>query len=174
MVHPTVAAGVAMLAWLVVRNWSLIARVLLAVALLLLAWEPASGGAWWGILLTAMAAGVAVSVVWDDVRGRRPTPRSTTDGSMPSPSPSPPPAVAALPVPGIRHGRVLPAGVVTELERAEWFGDLLDVNIAGYEEARRSGDLRAQAAFVGEIEELATEMRTMLRVVLGERRRVAK
>jgi hypothetical protein len=60
----------------------------------------------------------------------------------------------------------------TELERADAFGDLLEANLAGLIDAYRSGDVRAQAAFAGEIADVARSMETMLRVVVGERHRV--
>jgi hypothetical protein len=90
-----------------------------------------------------------------------PPPDLTSDGFMPwKPAEAPP----LLPPPN--------AEPLTELERAEWYSDLLDVNIAGLEEAKRNGDLRAQAAFAGEIEDLATDLREMLRIVLVDRHRI--
>jgi hypothetical protein len=61
---------------------------------------------------------------------------------------------------------------LTDLERAEAYGDLLEANLEGLVDAYRSGDVRAQAAFAGEIAGVAQSMESALRVVVGERYRM--
>jgi hypothetical protein len=187
--HPTIAVGVAVLAWLFVHRWSSLARMLLAVAAIMLGWEPATRGDRLGFVLVSAACGIAVSVLLEelvgirrsavapaDVRQQQPLVAARPPGAPPTPVPpvdltsdgfmpwKPAPAPPLVPPPAEEP--------LTELERAEWYSDLLDVNIAGLEEAKRNGDLRAQAAFAGEIEDLASDMREMLRVVLGDRHRI--
>jgi hypothetical protein len=95
-----------------------------------------------------------------------PAPPSTPRPTVPPPTgavradPSPPPSPVAGP------------DRFTELERADAFGDLLEANLAGLVDAYRSGDVRAQAAFAGEIADVARGMESMLRVVVGERHRI--
>jgi hypothetical protein len=61
---------------------------------------------------------------------------------------------------------------MTELEQAAEYRGLLDANLAGLQEARESGDLRAETAFAGEIADIARSMRSRLRVVVDERHKL--
>jgi hypothetical protein len=79
---------------------------------------------------------------------------------------------AATPAPPAPEAATATPERYTELDRADVFGDLLEANLAGLVDAYRSGDVRAQAAFAGEIADVARGMETMLRVVVGERHRV--
>jgi hypothetical protein len=104
--------------------------------------------------------------------------RSRLSRRMPAPSPRPtvppPPGAvrAATPMPPVPETATATPERYTELERADAFGDLLEANLAGLVDAYRSGDIRAQAAFAGEIADVARGMESMLRVVVGERHRI--
>jgi len=104
-------------------------------------------------------------------RSRRAVRRPAT---APRPTVPPPPGAvrAATPMPPVPETVTTTPERYTELERADAYGDLLEANLAGLVDAYRSGDIRAQAAFAGEIADVARGMETMLRVVVGERHRV--
>lgn len=167
--HPTLAVGLVIVTWLVAHNRSTGARVLVGVAALLLGWEPATGGSRVGHILLLIAAGIAASLIWDRLRG--PTDRG--DEQPLSQLPHAVDASASMcsvhqpPAPLLR-----PDEPMTEFDQADAYGDLLDANIEGLHDAQEAGDVRAQAAFAGEIAELATGMRSLLRVVVGDRRRL--
>jgi hypothetical protein len=210
--HPTLALSVVLLSWCFFRNRSMGARSLLAVALALLGWEPATAGNRVGLVLLLVALGAAASMLWDLAAGnlaeRRATVAATAAGAPGAPGatgpavlapqpapprrprwsrrsihvrrtsrrptvPPPPGAVrAATPMPPVPDTATATPDRWTELDRADAFGDLLEANLAGLVDAYRSGDIRAQAAFAGEIADVARGMETMLRVVVGERHRV--
>jgi hypothetical protein len=160
---PFLATGVVLLSWLAVRRRSTGSRLLMASVLLMLGWEPAARGDRFGIVALLAGGGVAASVVADIVVAhvvRRPVRlglrrlRSHTHDPTARPSPS--------------RGEPL-----TELEQAQALGDLLDANILGLLQAKDDDDVRAQAAFSGEIARLATDMHALLRFVLGERQRLS-
>lgn len=165
MMHPTLAVALALLTWLLVRNRSIATRLLLGVAALLLGWEPASTGSASGGFLLTVAAGIALSLAWDGWARSRSRDRFVYRIQDPGPTastqnesrPAEPP-VSSEPM--------------TELDRAETYGELLDAYFAGLQEAQESGDVRAQAAFAGEIADIAKEMRSLLRVVVGDRQRL--
>lgn len=176
--HPTLALSVVLLSWCFFRNRSMGSRSLLAVALALLGWEPATAGNQVGLLLILVAAGAVASMLGDLVLGavaerRGSVPSSRSVASLRPTVPPPPGAVrAASPPPPAPETATSTPERWTELDRADAFGDLLEANLAGLVDAYRSGDVRAQAAFAGEIADVARGMETMLRVVVGERHRV--
>jgi hypothetical protein len=182
--HPTLALSVVLLSWCFFRNRTMGTRTLFGASLALLGWEPATAGNQAGMLLILIAVGVAVSVLWDmaaDLAPARRRSRPVAGGgpvptvpAPPTPRPTVPPPTGAVraqpsppPAPATAFDRF------TELERADAFGDLLEANLAGLVDAYKSGDVRAQAAFAGEIADVARGMETMLRVVVGERHRVS-
>lgn len=61
---------------------------------------------------------------------------------------------------------------MTELDRADDFAHLLDAYFAGLQDAERTGNVAAQAAYASEIADIAQQMRSMLRIVVGERQRL--
>jgi len=191
--HPTLALSVVLLSWCFFRNRSRGTRTLFGASLALLGWEPATAGNQAGLVLILAAVGVAVSVLWDiaadlvPARRRRsrpgltggPVPVPATDVSWTPPAPPPTPRPTVPPPTGAVRAQPSPppspvAGPdrFTELERADAYGDLLEANLAGLVDAYKSGDVRAQAAFAGEIADVARSMETVLRVVVGERHRV--
>lgn len=156
---PVLASGIAVLSWLAVRRRSVLSRLLLVTTLVLLGWEPAGRSDGFGILLLVIAGGVAASLVWDGFVA-----------AGPNESPSRRPHIRAA---DDTRRSPRPAGEpLTELEQADALGVLLDANIGGLQAAKHAGDVRAQAAFAGEVAELAADMQAMLRVVLGERHRL--
>jgi hypothetical protein len=118
------------------------------------------------------------------IRLRRSRPRQATVAhpvpgvthSTPPPPTAPPPSTWSPPPRppewSQAQQRRLAGEPLTDLERAEAYGDLLEANLEGLVDAYRSGDVRAQAAFAGEIAGVAQHMETALRVVVGERYRV--
>ncbi|HEV7759132.1 MAG TPA: hypothetical protein VGO78_09090 [Acidimicrobiales bacterium] len=188
--HPTLALSVVLLSWCFFRNRTMGTRTLFAASLALLGWEPATAGNQAGMVLILIAVGLAVSVLWDMAADLVPARRRTRPGAAGVPAPAAPPPAPSAPTP--RPTVPPPTGAVraqpspppapatatafdrfTELERADAFGDLLEANLAGLVDAYKSGDVRAQAAFAGEIADVARGMETMLRVVVGERHRVS-
>jgi hypothetical protein len=200
--HPTLALSVVLLSWCFFRNRTMGSRSLLGAVLVLLGWEPAASGNQVGQVLILIAIGAAISVIWelslDALVERRataaagtvpaatvvapPAPRRLRRSRRKHPVPAqtapptvpPPPGAvrAAAPMPPVPETATATPERYTELERAEAFGDLLEANLAGLVDAYRTGDVRAQAAFAGEIADVARGMETVLRVVVGERHRV--
>lgn len=95
-----------------------------------------------------------------------PPPPMPPPPSQSSPPPAPPPEWSRS------QRRRLAGEPLTDLERADAYGDLLEANLEGLVDAYRNGDVRAQAAFAGEIADVAQQMEAALRVVVGERYRV--
>jgi hypothetical protein len=165
MMQPAIALVLALLTWLMVRNRPVATRLLLGGTALLLGWEPASAGSPAGGFLLVVAGGVGLSLAWDAWARTR---------ARPSPAPEAESRLVAVPVERPTSGPAaapVPDEPMTELDRADAYGDLLDAYFTGLAEAQESGDVRAQAAFAGEIADIAQEVRLLLRVVVTDRQR---
>jgi uncharacterized protein (DUF2062 family) len=63
--HPTLAIGIALTTWLVIRHRSDTTRLLVAAIGFVMGWHPATQGSRPGAILVAIAAGAATSVIWE-------------------------------------------------------------------------------------------------------------
>jgi hypothetical protein len=181
------AAALALMGWEPAGRGKLVGLILVLVATgaaLSVVWDFAAD-----VVRQRRAAGrVPTAMVGPAVAGPAPAPAPTRPAARQAPrvrrapAPGSPPPVPATPMPPAPEAPAPPtpspapapaAGApLTELEQADAFGDLLEANLGGLADAYRSGDVRAQAAFAGEIADVARGLETMLRVVVGERHRV--
>src|SRR4029450_3600137 len=83
--HPSLALSLVLLSWCYFRNRTMGSRALLAAALALLGWEPATAGNLVGVALILIAVGAALSIVWDmasEELSQRRAARAFADGSF--------------------------------------------------------------------------------------------
>lgn len=67
--HSTLAVGVALVTWLLIRHRSDTTGLLVAATGFVMGWHPASQGSRSGAFLVAIAAGAATSVLWESAVG---------------------------------------------------------------------------------------------------------
>jgi hypothetical protein len=182
------AAALALMGWEPAGRGKLVGLILVLVATgaaLSVVWDFAAD-----VVRQRRAAARAPAMAGPAVAGPAPAPArpaarqaprarrapAAAPGSPPPGPATPMPPVPEAPAPAAPTPMPTPAPAagapLTELEQADAFGDLLEANLGGLADAYRSGDVRAQAAFAGEIADVARGLETMLRVVVGERHRV--